>query len=230
MTATGKRIALPPLSQHLREFAARRDAWFSLARNLVPVVGVYALGWSVALTIFTYWFDGVAALVAFLAEGLSRDMRTSCSKARSWAARLGLIVTRPLSWILVLGIVGVPYWFSLIALQELFENTDLGAQLTHSPALWLTFGMMMAMHFSNAFHVGYDNMTAADREKRGDWEAHILLLRGIVMFALAEGFLAIFLVPLMAMTLTYIEVWPERAFGLVFGAPRQRKEQDSGES
>jgi hypothetical protein len=34
----------------------------------------------------------------------------------------------------------------------------------------------------------------------------------------------------MAMTLTYIEVWPERAFGLVFGAPRQRKEQDSGES
>lgn len=230
MTPTVKRIPLPPLSQHLREFAARRDAWFSLMRNLVPVVGVYALGWSVALTIFTYWFDGVAALVAFLAEGLSRDMRTSWSKARSKVGRMGLIVTRPLSWILVLGIVGVPYWFSLIPLQELFENTDLGAQLMHSPALWLTFGTMTAMHFSDAFHVGYDNMTVADREKREDWDAHILLLRGIVMFALAEGFLAIFLVPLMALTLTYVEVWPERAFGLVFGAPKQHKAQDPGES
>ena len=57
-----RQIPLPPLSQHLREFAARRAAWLVLARNLIPVVGIYAFGWSAALAVFNYWFDGLAAL------------------------------------------------------------------------------------------------------------------------------------------------------------------------
>jgi hypothetical protein len=46
-------IAPPPLSQHLREFASRPDAWAVLARNLIPVVGIYAFGWSAALAVST---------------------------------------------------------------------------------------------------------------------------------------------------------------------------------
>jgi hypothetical protein len=37
-------IAPPPLSQHLRELASRPDAWLVLARNLIPVVGIYGFG------------------------------------------------------------------------------------------------------------------------------------------------------------------------------------------
>src|SRR6266487_6526916 len=51
-------IAPPPLSQHLRELASRPDAWAVLARNLIPVVGIYVFGWSAALAVFNYWFDG----------------------------------------------------------------------------------------------------------------------------------------------------------------------------
>jgi hypothetical protein len=36
----------PPLSEHLREFSSRPDAWAVLARNLIPVIGVYRFGWS----------------------------------------------------------------------------------------------------------------------------------------------------------------------------------------
>src|SRR5436190_7513480 len=48
-------IAPPPLSQHLRELASRPHAWAVIARNLIPVVGIYAFGWSVALAVFNYW-------------------------------------------------------------------------------------------------------------------------------------------------------------------------------
>jgi hypothetical protein len=43
--STGLRpTAPPPLSQHLRELASRPDAWLVLARNLIPVVGIYGFG------------------------------------------------------------------------------------------------------------------------------------------------------------------------------------------
>jgi hypothetical protein len=39
-----RQIAPPPLSQHLRELASRPHAWGVLARNLIPVVGIYGFG------------------------------------------------------------------------------------------------------------------------------------------------------------------------------------------
>jgi hypothetical protein len=50
--ASRQQIRPPPLSQHLREFASRRDAWLILARNLIPVSGIYAFDWSAALAVF----------------------------------------------------------------------------------------------------------------------------------------------------------------------------------
>ena len=39
-------IRPPPLSQHLRELASRRDAWLVIVRNMIPVVGIFFFGWS----------------------------------------------------------------------------------------------------------------------------------------------------------------------------------------
>src|SRR5438132_3513615 len=63
-STTPRPIAPPPLSQHLRELASRPDAWTVLARNLIPVVGIYGFGWSAALAVFNYWFDGLTAVAA----------------------------------------------------------------------------------------------------------------------------------------------------------------------
>src|SRR5205814_10554758 len=76
-------IAPPPLSQHLREFASRPHAWIVLARNLIPVVGVYGFGWSAGLTVFNYWFDGLTALAAITAALVPRALRESDTKAQS---------------------------------------------------------------------------------------------------------------------------------------------------
>jgi Family of unknown function (DUF6498) len=67
-----RQIRPPPLSQHLHEFAPRPDAWVVVARNMIPVVGIYAFGWSPAVSVFNYWFDGLSALAAIVAAMVPR--------------------------------------------------------------------------------------------------------------------------------------------------------------
>src|SRR6266480_3818150 len=85
-----RQIAPPPLSQHLRELASRPDAWVVLARNLIPVVGIYGFGWSAALAVFNYWFDGLIALVAIVTALIPRAVRETQPKSggATWAKKL----------------------------------------------------------------------------------------------------------------------------------------------
>src|SRR5207249_7421016 len=109
-------IAPPPLSQHLRELASRPDAWLVLARNLIPVVGIYGFGWSAALTVFNYWFDGLTALAAIVTALIPRALRETQPKSAGVVKNLlGGVVT----WIFLVGIIGLPYWIVLIPLHDL---------------------------------------------------------------------------------------------------------------
>ena len=76
-----RQIRPPPLSQHLRELASRPHAWAVLARNLIPVVGIYGFGWSAALAVFNYWFDGLTALAAIVAALIPRALRETQAKS-----------------------------------------------------------------------------------------------------------------------------------------------------
>src|SRR5215510_8972340 len=89
-TAT-RQIRPPPISQHLREFASRPDAWVIVARNMIPVVGIYAFGWSVAISVFNYWFDGLTALGAIVAAMIPRALRETQSE-KDHATLLGNVV------------------------------------------------------------------------------------------------------------------------------------------
>ena len=62
-----RQIRPPPLSQNLREFTSRPDGWVVLTGNMIPVVGIYAFRWSVAVSVFNYWFDGLTAVAAIVA-------------------------------------------------------------------------------------------------------------------------------------------------------------------
>ena len=211
-------VAPPPLSQHLREFAARPAAWTALARNLIPVVGLYGFGWSAALTVFNYWFDGLSALAAILAALVPRAVRESAKKGESQLLVMK-IVRGVVTWIFLLGIVGLPYWVALIPLQQLFHSTNLRSQLEHSQALWFTFGSLAVGHLWKAFQSGYDLMPEDLLKQRVRWDVYLLILRALAMFMMVTHGLYFILVPLMALLLTYFEVWPERAIGMVFGDP-----------
>lgn len=225
-------IALPSLSQHLREFASNPHAWAVLARNLIPVVGIYGFGWSAALSVFNYWFDGLTALMAIVAVLVPRALRESQTKKEGEGQRSGIgatakkIVTGVVTWIFLVGIVGLPYWIVLIPLHPLLLGDDVRRELAHSPALWFVFGSLAAGHFWKALQSGYDEMPDDQLKQRVRWDVYLLVLRAVAMFIMAAHGLYFILVPLMALLLTYMEVWPERVLGAVFGDPSRLWEYD----
>jgi hypothetical protein len=221
-----RQIAPPPLSQHLRELVSRPDAWAVLARNSIPVVGIYVFGWSAALSVFNYWFDGLTALVAIVTALIPRALRETRSKSDGiMRTVLGGMIT----WIVLVGIVGLPYWIVLIPLHDFLLGDELRRQLAQSPALWFTFGSLAASHFWKAFRMGYDIMPDKELRQRARWDIYLLILRAIAMFIMAAHGLAFVLVPLMALLLSYLEIWPDRALGAVFGDPSRLWEYDPGD-
>jgi hypothetical protein len=225
-----RQIRPPPLSQHLREFAANPHAWLVLGRNLIPVVGIYVFGWSAALSVFSYWFDGLTALAAIVAAvvlRLLREMPTNVGwQGSGIGAKAGNIVTGVVTWIFLVGVIGLPYWGVLIPLHKILLGHELRSQLAHSPALWLTFGSLAVGHFWQAFRAGYDTMPENQLKQRARWDLYLLVLRAGAMFIMAAQGLAFILVPLMALFLTYMEVWPERVLGAVWGDPSRLWEYD----
>jgi hypothetical protein len=129
-------------------------------------------------------------------------------------------------WILLVGIVGLPYWIVLIPLHDLLLGDELRRELAHSPALWFAFGSLAAGHFWKAFQSGYDVMPDKELKQRVRWDVYLLILRAMAMFVMAAHSLAFILVPLLAMLLSYFEIWPERALGAVFGDPSRLYEYD----
>src|SRR6266545_1262858 len=100
-------ISPPPLLQHLRELASRPDAWAVFARNLIPVVGIYGFGWSAALAVFNYWFDGLSALAAIVAALIPRALRETQPKSAG-ALSVKNLVGGVITWIFLVGIIGLP--------------------------------------------------------------------------------------------------------------------------
>jgi hypothetical protein len=224
--ATTRQIAPPPLSQHLRELASRPGAWLVIARNMIPVVGIYCFGWSAGLSVFNYWFDGLSALAAIVAALIPRALRESQPKSAGTMSVAVNIVRGVLTWIFLVGIIGLPYWIVLIPLHDLLLGNELRRQLAQSPALWFTFGSLAASHFWKAFQSGYDSMPNKDLKQRVRWDVYLLILRAIAMFIMAAHGLYFILVPLMALLLSYFEIWPERVLGAVFGDPSRLYEYD----
>ena len=223
-----RQIRPPPLSQHLREFASRPGTWVVVARNMIPVVGIYAFGWSAAVAVFNYWFDGLTAVAAIVAAIIPRAMRETQSK-RNRATLVGDVVRGVFVWIVLVVVVGLPYWIVLIPLHDLLLSDELRRQLAQSPALWFTFGSIAASHFWKAFRMGYDTMPDMELKQRARWDLYLLILRAVAMFFMAAHGLYFILVPVMALLLSYLEIWPERAIGAVFGDPSRLWEYDPGD-
>lgn len=196
-----------------------------LARNLIPVVGIYGFGWSAALAVFNYWFDGLTALIAIVTALIPRALRETRSKSVS-ALSVKNLVGGAVTWIFLVGIIGLPYWIVLIPLHDLLLGDELRRQLAQSPALWFTFGSLAAGHFWKAFQSGYDAMPDNQLKQRVRWDVYLLILRAMAMFIMAAHGLAFIMVPLMALLLSYFEIWPARALGAVFGDPSRLYEYD----
>ena len=61
--------------------------------------------------------------------------------------------------------------------------------------------------------MGYDTMPDKELKQRARWDIYLLVLRALAMFIMAAHGLYFVLVPLMALVLSYLEIWPGRALG-----------------
>lgn len=226
-----RQIRPPPLLQHLREFAANPHAWVVLGRNLIPVVGIYGFGWSTALAAFNYWFDGLTALAAIIAAMVPRALRESAPTTADGTKRQRSVITNIFggifTWVILMVFVGLPYWIVLIPLHSLLLGKEVQSALAESPLLWLTFGSLASGHFWKALRSGYDTMPDKELRQHARWDIYLLVLRAVAMFLMAAHGLGFLVVPFMALLLTYLEVWPERALGAVFGDPKRLWEYET---
>jgi hypothetical protein len=78
---------------------------------------------------------------------IPRALRETQSKSVGAMLAVANLMRGVVTWIFLVGIVGLPYWIVLIPLDDLLLGEQLRRQLAQSPALWLTFGSLAAGHF-----------------------------------------------------------------------------------
>jgi Family of unknown function (DUF6498) len=191
----------------LRAFAASRASWLVLARNLIPVVGVFAFDWSLALTTFNYWFDGITAMGALLAAVLARALVQARKTTQNSTLRLVLVLA--VVWLIVFGLFGIPYWLLLDSVPGVLQLPVIAMQIEESPMLLLTFAAVAVGNFSRPFASGFLTMSEDQLKQRGGSEFGALIARAVAMSLIARIGMIVVLVPAMALLLTYLEVKPD---------------------
>ncbi len=212
----------PPLPRsHLAPFREGSRAWLVLARNAIPVIGVHALGWSPAVAVFEIWFDGVTALAAMIALHLRAFALTEpvfkiplgipadIGRRVQW----GLLVT---VWLLLLGLLAIPYWFALVFFNAGLFRPGFWAGLPGDPWLVLALLYVLASNIAEEFRRGYEGMSAAQARREFNWDFSMHLARIGVLLLTGFFFGRYIIIPL-ALALSYVEIYPMRSLRLMGG-------------
>ena len=123
------------------------------------------------------------------------------------------------TWIFLVGLLGIPYWIVLIPLHDVFFGDELRKQLATSHSLWIGIAIIVATYAFKAARAGFTGTPEVEMKQRARWDFYLLILRALAMLEIASWGFAIVVVPMMALVLTYLEIWPERALGAVFDDP-----------
>jgi len=194
------------VSDYVRVWAMLPDSWLIVGRNLIPVAGVAFFGWSVALTSFNYWFDGVSSLAALIGVVMFGALTDSTRKRD-----LPLVAVAML-WLMLMGIVfgicGIPYWLLLNSHLGVLPLDVVANEFARTPGLLLTFAAIVVGNFSNAWRAGYAGAANDQLKRRFDAQFWTLLVRAVAMLVITHLGSAAFFVPMMALALTFLEARP----------------------
>jgi hypothetical protein len=211
------------VSNYLRTWTTLPDSWLILGRNLIPVAGVAFFGWSVALTSFNYWFDGVSSLAAMIGVVLFSGL-TASNRERNLPL-LPVIMMWFMLMGIVFGICAIPYWLLLNSHLGVLQLDVVGKQFDRTPSLWLTFIAIVIANFWNAVRAGYAGMANDQLKARFGAQFWALLIRAGAMLVITHLGSAALIVPMMALVLTALETQPlvrermQGSVGRVLDAP-----------
>ncbi len=191
---------------HRAPFTEGPRAWLVLARNAVPVVGLFAFDWPVGLALLTLWFDGVTALGAtihFQSRVFARNDPTF-PRPQWLAALFGL------------AIIGFPYWFVIVIFWAKGFAAGFPASLREAGVV-LAFVMVLASNIGEELSRGYGGMTEARIRREFDWQFHMHLARIGAILVVSFLFDARPLIVALAVVLSYVEIYPMRTLRLMGG-------------
>lgn len=206
------RVPNPDSSRnHLTPFTEGPRAWLVLARNAIPVIGVYGLGWSAEVVMLQIWFDGVTALGAMLAfqmRGFIRNDRRTFEPPPGVPPSLGPWVLG-LAWLVIWAVLSIPYWFILIFFSFAVFKDGLGHLLLNNVSVISALLLALASNIFEAHQRNYVGMNDADIRMEFNWEfnlhlAHVAAIL-LVTFFLRFSPILIFALALM---LSYVEIYP----------------------
>jgi hypothetical protein len=198
MPASVRRAIWSELVVLTRTFAARPRNWLALARNLIPVIGIYLLGWSRILTVFGYWFEGACMVALIVATFCIRVPEEKFRSAR-WSRVPLLLLATLLCGAFALFLVGIPYWMAYSVLK-LGVAVD---EMRRNHAVAFSFLCMFAGILVKAFQRGgYLTLTNEELKTRWEPDMHNLGARALAMVVISGWSIAFMLVPLIALLLT----------------------------
>ena len=192
---------------HLTPFTEGPRAWLVLARNAIPVVGVYWLGWSADIVIFQLWFDSVTALGAMLAfqiRAFAHNDRRALKPPLSVPPNLLALV-----WLLLWLLLSLPYGFILLFLSLAVFDGGFWNLLLGNVSAIAALLLVLVSNILEAHRRGYVGMSDADIRLEFNWEFSMHLARAAAMI-LVTFILRLGLIIGLALALSYVEIYPMR--------------------
>jgi hypothetical protein len=193
---------------HLAPFREGPEPYLVLARNAVPAAGVLFLGWPVATGMFMIWFDGVAALAALFALQVHAMRRADPTFAE---------IPAPVAWLVMMLILGIPYWFMLGALAGVLLPGSFWTAELREPVLLAALGAVLLGNLVEEGRYGYAGKSPQELRREFDWQFHMHLARVATLLLLMFFFRMKYFVVAAALALAYVEIYPMRALRF-FGA------------
>jgi hypothetical protein len=132
-------------------------------------------------------------------------------------------------WGVLMVFVGLPYWIALIPLHEILLAPQLLTTITSTPSLWIGLATVAATNLWTALQRKYPALPEKEMKQALRWDVYLLVIRALAMFMLAWPSFPLGMLAVMALVMTYLEVFPARALQAIFGDPTRLWEYDPGE-
>jgi hypothetical protein len=182
------------------------------------VAGVYWLGWSANVVIFEIWFDGVTALGAMLAFQMRAFARRG-DKAFEVPADIPpnfLSRLLGLSWLVILLLLGIPYWFTMLFLTLAVFSEGFWSLMIRDLAVIAALLLVLVSNTFEESRRGYERMDDAEIRLEFNWEFSMHLAR-IAAMILVLFFLKAGMIIVLALALCYVEIYPMRTLRFLGG-------------
>jgi len=210
-----------PSRSHLAPFLEGPGPYLVVARNAIPVAGVWVLGWSAPLAALTLWFDGMAALGTLCLM----VMRARLSLGLE-AANTGRLLA---AWLFFLAFFGMPYWMMFLGLNAWFFPKGFWSEQLADPWVVVALLVILSGNVMEEVRRGLVGMSEAGirRVSQGQFALH-WVRGGIVVLLLALVPLKVqYFIVVVAIALSYLEIYPRRTLRL-FGLEHEVDDDTPG--